>query len=334
MGLKISLSDRWVYCPSYCHEAKKTQNNVYAIEGTKLHNEAENCIKNNTESDNEIVNFYLNYVRTIIKDSDVYGVEQKFDNQRIHEDITFMKVDFWAFNKNERLLTVVDLKTGFKEVPAYENWPMIAYAHAILEWLLETNVTDSYDYQKMVNIVIVQPKSFKEKIKRWYINAETLRPYVNKLNSAAHEIYTENPKRKAGIHCVNCAKKHNCSAFDLSIQTCGELCATFGEYDDYSPKDKIIFLTELKKMIEAAIVAETENAIDKINNGTVIPGVSIQNNVSYEWKNDETTKAFLEMFGLLKKDKPVTPKQAMAEISPSLIEKYTVKKTTSKLKVN
>jgi hypothetical protein len=334
MGLKISLADRWVYCPSYQHAFKKSENNVYAIEGTKLHSEAEKCIKDNTESDNEMVKFYLDYVRSVISDSDVYGVEQKFDVQRIHKEINFMKVDFWAFNKSKGLLTVVDLKTGFKEVEPYENWPMMAYAHAILDWLFETGVTDSYDYYKSVKIVIVQPKSFKEKIKSWFINAETLRPYVNRLTGAAHEVYKENPRRKAGIHCINCDKKINCSAFDLTIQTCGELCATFGEYDDYSPKDKIVFLTELKKIIESAIVGETENAIEKINNGVVIPGVSVQNQVSYDWKDDEKTNIFLEMFGLLKKDKPVTPKQAMTEISPSIVEKYVVKKTSSKLKVN
>jgi hypothetical protein len=333
MTLKLSLADKWVKCPAYNHSQQQS-NNVYASEGTQLHKQAEEFLKNFKPCDNDKIKVYVDFVNSLIVNAFLYGIEDKVYVPNIHPEINYGKVDFWSYDLENNMLNIVDLKTGFRDVSPVESWQMIAYAVGLRKHLIDAGALQKPESLK-INLIIVQPPSYNDKVKSWIFDCKKLDEFLTILKDAAHNAYKENPVRKSGMHCVYCDNRSTCLTMNTMLQLCADLCSIEGFIENYSIKEKINFLDSVKKLIESCLTAETEKAIDKLKNKEVLQGLSLKESSSVDWKDDERTAAFLDFYDLYKDRKACTVKQAIAAgIPESLINQFVDKKTIYKLKVN
>ena len=328
----ISHSENWTACASWIPDFGR---NKKAVEGIDKHKQAEEILLNGGFSNDEHVQFYVDFVTERINNYSMYGIETVVDASLIHSTMTTGKIDFWGLSKNHKSLDIIDLKTGFVDVSPFENMPMMAYAYCLLTKLHNDKVIDFPDLGITLNMTIVQPTSYRSKVKTWTIPATEIRGYINKARSAVDESLKDKPLRTAGKQCLRCAEKLTCGTFDYTIKTCGELLSSFTEdIEDYSISQRIKFLTDLKKMCEGIIISETEKAINKLSRGEVLQGLCLNEKKSLSWKDDDKTKNFLKDNSLYANKKPLTVLQAVKKgnIPQELIDQHTVETVKYNLK--
>ena len=120
-------------CPgSYWMENYQSFEYAYsAFKGHKAHEGMERYIKNRDLVPPKIVakecGALIQYARRVQDRGDEWGCEARVSDTTIREDF-FGTVDFWHYNKPNRTLTVVDLKSGRWSVDAKKNIQLLAYA--------------------------------------------------------------------------------------------------------------------------------------------------------------------------------------------------------------
>ncbi len=126
-----------------------------------------------------------------------------------------------------KLLRVGDYKYGHRYVEVFENYQVMAYASGVMDRL----ALDDLDPDLWLELFIAQPRSYHRDgpVRKWIVQAQALRAYINIASNAAHEALGENPRASTNNSCVDCKARHACktlqyavSAF-LDFSTTGEL---------------------------------------------------------------------------------------------------------------
>lgn len=303
--MNLSHANTILRCPAYVRLCKqrKRQMSQAALDGIELHKEAQDYLQCGTKSTNPDVQMYIDYVKNYAFNGELL-IEHRMTVPTIHPEARGV-VD--AAFYNDDTITVIDLKTGWTEVPAIDNYQLIAYAKGISDNFAPSAI--------LMSLQIVQPKSRLSKIKTWTISKSELDLYIGKLRQAAYLSDLPNPPVKTGSHCINCDHKTVCPAISKTIDILGDIVETqFEECEDYDISMRIKQLKYLKKLAEKSLILEEEKAISMISAGRTVKGLkvdSIQGNMI--WADKEAAFKTLKIFGQLNAEKSmITPKQAIA----------------------
>jgi len=302
MKFRASGLDRIMHCPgSWSMEEKypRTEHPA-AAEGTEAHEDAARCLTTGTNSENEYVQEYVNFCRSIA--SPTYGIEFSGGFQVAGAEVTGT-ADFWTSTGG--VLHVVDLKYGFGWVYPEENWQLIAYAIMI---------SGNWE-QKRVELHIVQPRAIRAggPVFSWGFDGALLRNYRNQIGNQLGLAMTQNPPTVAGDHCRYCRAIVAC---ETNRRTAGECLDVAGRSDEYKPEpvDIAAEFSRINSALERLAHRKTAleaHGVALIREGCIIPGyVAEQSWGRLDWIVDAITAGDDMGIDLRAPVSPMTPTQA------------------------
>jgi len=254
---------------------------------------------------------YVSDVQTMSKGQEIH-VEEKITCSRIHPESEGY-IDVWSFVPEDGTLYIWDLKWGNTIVDAFEFLQGICYAGGLLERI------GMPEHKVLVQIRIVQPNSWltSDPISTWTVRAENLRPYINQLETAAHEAMSDSPTARSGPQCLQCNARHDCQT---SVSAGVRMFEAASEPTplDLTPEalgKQLKFVRRACKQLEA-IKASTEQHVNSlVAAGESVPGWELSPQTSREkWTAPtQIVEELGTLLGLkLTKIAPVTPNQARA----------------------
>lgn len=262
------------------------------------------------------------------------------------------QVDAWAWDAAKRILYVGDLKLGYKQVEAFDNYQLLCYVRGVIDYLqsIDGKFTEHFE----VVMVIVQPRGYGyPTLKTWRTTTDKLIDRLRRLkdaadravffstagvegwnNQATYMVGNWGDPLTAGPHCDNCNAAGNCPALAQAsmavVDTSGK--ATPHDATPQQVGYRLRRLMRARDTIDAeidALKARLEHEIRQ--NGTAIPYFGLDvgkgKDVWIEGKEkDAITTAKLCGADIQKPAKPLTVIQARAAlrfIAPGLIDQYT-----------
>jgi hypothetical protein len=202
--LSASGSERWINCPASISACKgiESTSSIYADEGTKAHELAEKCLRENTNCNDEFVQNYIDYVRSF--DGELL-VEQRVDFSRYVPE-GFGTADSLVIDAPNKHLHVIDLKFG-RGVAVYAENNTQGQLYALGACLM---LKDRYRFDN-ITIHIHQPRI--NNISTWTITNAQLKEFALFVRERAKIALSDNapfnPTEKA---CMWCAAKPTCTA--------------------------------------------------------------------------------------------------------------------------
>lgn len=200
-----SSAERWMNCPGSIalSAGMPNESSVYAREGSCAHTIAERALRSGKDADyyegviveeypeiavNEdmchAVQIYLDTVRETLEayadagfDDVEFDVEVKFDLSHIYPDM-FGTCDAAIYMPSWKKLIVFDYKHGYVSVPVEKNKQTMYYGLGALTGKHNRAIEE-------IELVIVQPNSFGETVKRWNCDVMEMLDFMTDLEKAA-----------------------------------------------------------------------------------------------------------------------------------------------------
>ncbi|WP_287278674.1 DUF2800 domain-containing protein [Ralstonia sp.] len=211
-----------------------------------------------------------------------------------------------------KTLVVWDLKFGFRHVPVFENYQLIAYSVGCIEQ------AGLHDLEVQVVNRIVQPRSYHSggSVREWRYRAADVRAHVNIMAMAVTEALGENPRAQVGPECRDCRARHACEALQRASYAAMDLAgsATPHELPPAALGVELRYATRALQLLEARKAGLEEQALALIRSGARVPHFSIENGAGrLAWaKPDAQVIALGQLLGknLAKPPEAITPAQA------------------------
>ena len=228
--------------------------------------------------------------------------------------------DAWIYNPLKLELILWDLKFGYGEVAAFDNPQLMIYVAAILVFLKIDGISDQNITVKMR---IVQPRSYHSNapIKEWIVKASDLRPYFNRLRTAAIETMSGKGVCVPGTHCRYCRGRFRCSALQKTVYNAIDV-TTGPVYVGLKGNNLALeykLLKHASKLLEYRLNGIEAEVESEIKGGTTLPGFRLTETYGRErWKKSTPIKQVLMMSDAMgvdirKPDNVDTPKQALTK---------------------
>jgi hypothetical protein len=231
--LSASSSDRWLKCHGSLFldaNAVIKENSVAADIGTMIHLISEDCILHKSGSDKHLgksfpvgdnsyeftkehstlADFYIDYVLSVIgnKGNKLPFVLEKRLNYDKWAFGGFGTADCIVHDKVNKIVHIIDLKTGRIEVNAKHNSQLMLYALGARD---EYNINNDYSY----NLTIVQPRL--NKIDTHTISTDELLEFGEYVLKQSDDITSGSKKRVMGEHCKFCPNNPTCPELNKQV---------------------------------------------------------------------------------------------------------------------
>lgn len=259
--LSPSKAERRLFCPGSMQlEAQYPDvSNEWSLEGKLAHDYCYHILGCTDEIINVDINMqrycetYITYVRNIEAQWAVF--EQEFYMYRVHPKM-FGTPDAVIID-NENTYHIIDFKYGFSAVEVKENWQLLSYAMGVDEFFPVVNA-------KKFTLTIVQPRAYHRDgpIRSWTITSEELDKYREILKNNSEICMSEDPPLNAGLHCIYCKARPDCSTFSQKVISMAKENKQFD-----SPGQELQFLKGAKKMLDRRIDDLTNNLISRLKDG-------------------------------------------------------------------
>jgi hypothetical protein len=241
-------------------------------------------------------------------------IEQRVDISVIHPQC-WGTCDVIIYDDENKILYVIDFKYGNSPVEVFENWQLMLYTIGCLHmWQMN-------DLEWVVDMRIVQPRSYVTSDGRWVLPASELRVYRDVAIQAASECSKPgSPTASTGSHCKYCPGRHACGAFRKTAANALEVSQTM--MIDQLPQEAVsVELTFIARALE--ILKDRKTGLEQqveglLKKGVQTPGWAMRaSSGKLHWsKDDQEVLALGKMIGvdLGKEVKPITPTQAKLKI--------------------
>lgn len=347
-ALRLSHAADWVKCAAFVRMNLTPQaavidnaaDNTIREEGTAMHWVAERLIEGEPYPEGEIVvapngveiteelydgaQFYVDVLGSY--ELIPWRIEEQLHARRIHEQCGGTP-DAYGHDLFKPLVTIADLKGGFRIVDVFPNWQLIGYAAAILDANPEWEC-DDLEFE----FVIVQPRAYHSAgpVRRRTVSIAQLRPYWDSMRLAASIAMGEHAPAVSGSQCDNCAARASCS---VAHRAAGRAMEVSGEPDIHDlPVVAIDYelqrLAQAKAIIQARMTGLEAQAMHMIRNGSQFPSFTVERGAGrLDWIDADTERqaiAIGDMMGvdLRKPAKAITPLQAMKQVPKEFIGQY------------
>lgn len=233
--------------------------------------------------------------------------------------------DLWRLDAG--LLTVVDYKFGHEFVDAFENLQLANCAELILGEL-GVPLTDTV---LRVRLGIVQPRSYHRDgpVRWWDVGTPAqLRPYVERLHSAAARALAPNPVASPGPQCKHCPGRHACLALQRTALAAADYAmhAPPVELPTEALGHELRALDRAAALLEARRTGLQEQALQTIKRGERVPFYMAEAGQSRERWNvpAEVIAPMAEALGVsIRKPALLTPNQARdAGLDPAIVAQF------------
>lgn len=228
----------------------------------------------------------------------------------------------WARGANGRLvLHIFDLKYGFRRHEVFEHDQLITYAAGALTQAPQEAPCDPATLRETdidVHLHIVQPRAYHPDgpVRTWRTTAVALRPYIERLNAAAHQAVTAPVCTPHPTACEHCSARYACDALQESAYRGMAIAQrpTPRVLSDAAAGLELAYLTDAAKLMDARISGLEELVKHRLANGARVPHWMYgPGQSSLKWS--KPTAEVLALGDMLDKDlrKPVeviTPTQA------------------------
>lgn len=326
--LSGSTAHRWPECfgsVALCKTVPPQEAGEAAKWGTFVHEIAERALKNFLNykitgeyadpdwakyyDDEDAVALAQSYVDCIWKDvlqqsltGKAWGIEEEVC---LDEHLGMWGiVDFWCIyidDRGKKVLTVVDLKTGYHFVEVKKNPQFVFYGCSMIEEIKkkgkELDVLCTCVFQPRIS----HGSPFRETS---YTNKQVFN-WRKKFFKAANAILKGSTKLKVGSWCTFCPAQGVCKAYIKSLSDESSLALLDPEKITFPvpetiPDDKLTLLLTHQDAIEDFLKAVKLYAIARAKNGKAIPGFKVINGPTRRtWIEDEkAVAACLEANGL------------------------------------
>lgn len=249
--LRCSNAHRWGRCPGSVMYERLQASSEDASRGTDLHNQAAECLRNGTDSDDEIVQEYVDYVRT------VSGKEPILVEHEINVPLVGSgTIDALVLGEVPH---VIDFKTGYKPVESFDNEQMYFYGAAVIE---------EYPDASSVTLTIVQPTM--RSVDSVTVAADDLRYFVSMMTPryraaracVASEDSARENRNPGPTQCMYCSGLGRCREADWYI-------ARGVRLGDQLALGEAVNMVEVVERWAKAVRAEAKH---RLLNGEDVPG--------------------------------------------------------------
>lgn len=166
---------------------------------------------------------------------------------------------------DEMEVVIADLKTGFTQVEAYENWQLITYAAGTQQPRVPV---------RSFRFLILQSAPTPT-IREWVTTSEQLQPYWERLRVAAAEALSPNPRTVTGSHCKYCSGRHACSAVRSMSLWGYEQALEHRELQGDELSTELAIMYAAQEAIKFRLTGLEAQAIATLQTGGRIPGWSL-----------------------------------------------------------
>lgn len=244
-------------------------------------------------------------------------VEETIPITEIHPEC-FGIPDCW-FEGNGGLF-IFDYKFGFDPIEAFENWQMLAYSIGIIKRI-------GIEKIDTITLIVVQPRDFKEPIKRWTMSALSWLKYRDQLIISEKASMNDDAACIPNPECGLCSGRSKCAALRKSALTAVEKVYRSDPFELNSEElgNELKYLKRAQKLLESRISGLEQEAISLIKKGERVPNFTLEAGKGREYwkKSKEEIKALAELFdcNIVKTEELITPRQAIAAGMPEEIVK-------------
>lgn len=280
------------------------------------------------------VKVYVDFCKRLVSsqsEGDRCHVEEKIEIPRIHEKC-FGTPDFWKFDQEKKLLTVVDYKDGWGEISPYRNFQLICYVAGIVEKYFRI-----HENNMKINFVLVQPRTKEvSPIKQWLTSAVNLRAEINLLMNSAHQALSDNPSCTAGKHCKYCLAKFKCESFNTTLDDMVTSVVHSENNGSYNLSNRLKFLKVAGDMIKQSIEMEEAKAVHAIQRGDMVGGFTLgTGRPTKKWNSAPGLDDLADLFGVNvnKSDARITPLQSIKAGIPEAMLKPYIETVPGKVKL-
>lgn len=340
--LMPSAAGRWVRCPgSVAMEARYPEDadSAKAMQGTAAHWAAAELLEdrdivlgqiapNGIVLDDEMceaAQLYARHIYDTVPGSEHWYVEERVAIPYVHAD-NWGTPDFFAMYGG--VLHIVDFKFGHGYVEVFENWQLLDYACGVLD-----GVNGAADQHIDVVLTIVQPRSYHSDgpVRSWRVTAAEVRPYFNRLQSAAAAAMQPGAPCRISSECKHCNARHACKALQNAAMDACDVAVTAAPVD--MPPDamglELRTLQRAADMIKARISGLEEVTLSTIRRGGSVPGYRIEHAKGRKRWNapieQVITMAKLMEIDIARSLAAITPSQAVKSGLPAdLVDMFSI----------
>lgn len=334
--LAPSSSYRWLVC----HGSK--QGNLLesdageaAARGTQLHEQAERILSGKEKITPETEEVVCRYITCVNEQLDLEDFDEDYDHDRyiVEHEVNLVSkdmptlfsgtIDTLIYDREEKLLIAIDMKTGRRPVYAKNNTQLQCYL------LLATDDPRFAGAKDFIGIIV----SAAIGVDIACYTKRDLTELKKKVKAAA-----KGDTRVAGGHCEWCPLLKGCN--EARAYTAGQMDLLLEEFGDFEPEvvEERMTIESALKFIELAPVAKkladhAKMFIAKtMHEGTPVPGwklgVSLKNR---EWADPAAAEAEMRALGLpeekIFKRTLLTPAPADAIMGKAAVAKLTKRET-------
>lgn len=181
------------------------------IKAIKKHTDVSESTKNDPYIHDQLYRL-IEEQREFIKTTDWHIVEKKVKVKGLPQ---YGTVDLMAGNYKDKTLYVRDLKTGYGEVSAEENYQLMTYATGMLDEV-DLDGVPGWDKYEKVELEIIGVR-FESNI--WETTVDEIAKFKQEIMLPAFiKAYSINPPAVFGDHCRYCAGKIHCAEWQSQMK--------------------------------------------------------------------------------------------------------------------
>lgn len=242
-------------------------------------------------------------------------------------------IDTWGFGFERWLLQVVDYKFGHGFVEVFENWQLIEYVAAIVDFLTGQGIVPAnFEELATVEMTIVQPRNYHRDgpVRSWRVPLSHLRGHFNILRAQAERAMQPNAATRTGTWCEFCPARHVCPTLQNAAYQIADLVggSTAFALDPNQLGNELRWLQHARELLEARLSGLESEALQTIRGGKSVAHYMAEHRQGREVWREGMDAAVIAMGQMLGKDlaRPlaaITPTQARAKgIDAAVISEY------------
>ena len=319
-----SSAGTWMHCPGSVHlrDRVKQEPNEAMLLGLEAHKYAAMLLRNQdprTEApySDEALDMAQKCVKVLTEELTdpkdcTYEVEQTIRLNMPGDRERNCTPDVVVRNRVAGSISIVDFKTGYRPVEAYQN-PQLACYHRALD--------SGQTGPPSVSLVIIQPNSLDGvPVKQWDPDEAAVDRIMGDLREAIEDARSPTPSVVPGTYCRYCNAAGICPALKKQAEVAALIdpCGISAKLSPEELAERMVGIAQTRKLLDASYSTLSALLIEEMEEGDQVGRIKCEKSLgSVAWKpeiTNERLSVMARMFGVPPEEvcKPpgrITPKQ-------------------------
>lgn len=233
-----------------------------------------------------------------IKGPKIAFIEEKVDLTFLQPGM-FGTCDYYFYAPAENKLYVIDFKNGTNDVEVEDNSQLMFYALGVLHKYQQIPIgLWEKPYALTVELIIIQPNSGGELVKRQTKTSEEICAWAHTLQDAAIETTKNTPKIAAGDWCIYCPAKDTCPLLAREIVEKAPEAVKAVPYISDIPTEALTKFVKSQEVIENSFSVIKQEIMKRIADGEEVEGFEVRTrNSARRWQSEEEVIKKFKKYG-------------------------------------